>query len=404
MLMKRLLRFAFINLFAMICGTAFADTVEWDLTIASYDSGASEEKVTWSSSVATMIAEKDGASTKTNNYLGGMTNQTTGATITSSRFYTKSKLTIKPAAGVTINYVVFTATTDGYAKALQQSTWTNAAATVEGTTVTIVPTDGTKDFYCTLSGTSGHSKVVVHYGGETVPDTPEPEPEPDVTTYTSIPAMLAAITATKTDVAYTFENLLVTFVMGSNTYVTDGTNGFLFYGSSLGLNAGDKISGTAKGQLYTYNGLPEIAVTAANISKTVVSTGNDVSPAKITPADLNSCLNKYIMVENAILVSVNDRNLTFKVGDTEFSVYNQWRIDIEGLQVGTSYTLTGAGAIFKENYQMYLATFTPTGQASISAVTASTSSARRYNAAGQLINTSYKGLVIEKGRKYISHN
>jgi len=71
--------------------------------------------------------------------------------------------------------------------------------------------------------------------------------------YTTIASMLENITATKTDVKYTFNNLLVTYVNGSYTYVNDGQNNMLLYGTELGLKAGDIIRGSICGQLYKYN-------------------------------------------------------------------------------------------------------------------------------------------------------
>lgn len=180
--------------------------------------------------------------------------------------------------------------------------------------------------------------------------------------YTSIAAMLADITSTKTTVTYQFEDLLVTYVNGSNTYVSDGTNGFLFYGSELGLTAGDKITGTVVGQLYAYNGLPEMALTADGINVQVASSNNEVTWSHIAPADIQNYINKLAIIQDAVYVGPGSgKNLTFKVGDEEFAVYNNWSVNVDELTADKTYVLLGAGAVYAKNetttYQLYLSSF-----------------------------------------------
>ena len=180
-------------------------------------------------------------------------------------------------------------------------------------------------------------------------------------TYTSIAAMLADITSTKTNIKYQFENLLVTYVNGSNTFVSDGENGFLLYGSNLGLVVGCTYSGTATGQLYAYNGLPELSVYADNINATLQTEGTETTWKTITPADIQNNINVPVVIENAVYVSASGKNLTFKVGETDLAVYNNWSIDITALEADKAYTLKGIGCIFVKNetttYQIYLDSF-----------------------------------------------
>ena len=180
-------------------------------------------------------------------------------------------------------------------------------------------------------------------------------------TYTSIAAMLADITSTKTNIKYQFENLLVTYVNGSNTFVSDGENGFLLYGSNLGLVVGCTYSGTATGQLYAYNGLPELSVYADNINATLQTEGTETTWKTITPADIQNNINVPVVIENAVYVSASGKNLTFKVGETDLAVYNNWSIDITALEADKAYTLKGIGCIYVKNetttYQIYLDSF-----------------------------------------------
>jgi len=122
---------------------------------------ATEDELGWVYRGVTMVANKAGASTPTNNYYGGDANNRT-----STRFYKNSTLTITPYTGSTITSVVFTATSTDYATALKNSSWTNASAAVDGTVVTVTPTDGTKAISATIGATCGFTKVQVYYTGE----------------------------------------------------------------------------------------------------------------------------------------------------------------------------------------------------------------------------------------------
>jgi hypothetical protein len=126
----------------------------WDLSKASYSS-ASEDAVVWEHTIATMDVAKNHATTNANNYLP--------TARTSSRFYTNSILTITPGAGYSIKKIEFVATSEGYATALKNSTWTNASASVDGTLVTVTPADGTSELSALIGATCGFTLVKVFY-------------------------------------------------------------------------------------------------------------------------------------------------------------------------------------------------------------------------------------------------
>lgn len=133
-------------------------SVTWDLSTNSYDEITDENIVTWSSNFATMTNSSKSGGTKATNYLGGDANNRT-----SSRFYSNNTLTIAPKAGYKITKVEFTATSSNYASALNNSTWTNATAAVDGTNVTVTPTNGNLAMVATIGGTCGFTGVKVYY-------------------------------------------------------------------------------------------------------------------------------------------------------------------------------------------------------------------------------------------------
>ena len=132
----------------------------WDMTVASYEADPTDQLVTWSSQYVTVKNEKN-TGTKVTNYLGGLTNN--DKPCTQSRFYKNNILTISPDSNYEITSVVFTAVSSDYAKAFNDSTWTNATSTYSGSTVTITPTDGTQNVVANITGTCGFTSMTVNF-------------------------------------------------------------------------------------------------------------------------------------------------------------------------------------------------------------------------------------------------
>ena len=128
--------------------------VTWDLTKTSYTTMGAES-ATWVSEHVIISASKDTSTSATNAWCPPEKDQT--------RFYKNSSLTISPVGGYKINSIVFTAGNTDYANALKNSTWTNASATSNSTTVTVVPTTKINDVSVILGAVSGVNQIVVNY-------------------------------------------------------------------------------------------------------------------------------------------------------------------------------------------------------------------------------------------------
>ncbi len=118
---------------------------------------ATTDELTWDRALVHVMVLRDEKGTPANNYYPGKSK-------TSTRFYKGSTLAITPMNSLSISEIVFTATNDGYATALANSTWTNATASASGTTVSIIPTDGTKEVSAVISETTGHKSIKIIYG------------------------------------------------------------------------------------------------------------------------------------------------------------------------------------------------------------------------------------------------
>lgn len=129
-------------------------TSTFDLSTASY-SMPSSTTMTWNDDLVSIVADKNTSSSAINSYVP--------PTNTSTRFYKDFSVTISPSENIVIKSIVFTATTDGYATTLGNSSWTNGSASVNSKAVTITPVDGTNPISVVISGACGFTKIEVGY-------------------------------------------------------------------------------------------------------------------------------------------------------------------------------------------------------------------------------------------------
>lgn len=158
---------------------------------------ATADELTWNRALVHVMVLRDEKGTPANNYYPG----TVGKSYTSTRFYNNSTLAITPTNSLSISEIVFTATTDAYATALANSTWTNATASASGKTVSIIPTDGTKEVSAVISATTGHTSIEITYG--------KPKVKEKHSVIISSDVKNGTITATPTT-AYAGENITLT--------------------------------------------------------------------------------------------------------------------------------------------------------------------------------------------------
>ncbi len=238
-------------------------------------------------------------------------------------------------------------------------------------TVTISTEDATLSIFYTLDGSDPTDASNVYEGPFTVSETttikaiatndddvPSAVTTAVITimpTYTTISGMLNDITTEKVNVMYTFENLLVMGVAKANVYVHDGTNAFLLYSYDAPFKAGDRISGSVVGDLFTYNNLPELSLTGdkwANV--TVASSGEAVVPTVKTVEEVtNAILNEYIRLENLTFVEKSGTNYTFTDGTNNIVIRDNFSVMPDSVSTSEKYNVNAFVAIYKETIQIY---------------------------------------------------
>lgn len=139
--------------------SAKPSTTDYDIdaTTTTQVTTNSTTSVVFTNTPVTVTIAKSSSSTNANNYVASGTNKHT-------RAYSGQRFTIS-AGGASISSIVIHGTSDKGVSGFTSPTWTNASKSYSGNEVTLTPTDGESDVYCTVSGTVSFSGVTVTVGG-----------------------------------------------------------------------------------------------------------------------------------------------------------------------------------------------------------------------------------------------
>ncbi len=173
--------------------------------------------------------------------------------------------------------------------------------------------------------------------------------------YKTIAEAKAAATADKVNVTLELSDVLVTYVNGQSNYVADATDGFLLYAKDLKYVAGQRVNTVAKGQLYLYNGLPELAVTSVE-SIDVLSEGNEIQPTVVEIEDLEDEPLKYsnmlVKLEDVEYdaTAFADRNVIIWQNGEKVVVRDNWNVAATAeFDTSKVYDVTGFMAIYAKD-------------------------------------------------------
>lgn len=186
------------------------------------------------------------------------------------------------------------------------------------------------------------------------------ESEVVVPEYTTIAQLKENATASATAVKFTFTNLLVTGTAGTSTYVSDGTDGTLLYGTASPYKAGDKISGTIAANLVSYNNLTELKDLDLT-GVTVTSEGNEVTPVAATINELVANQKKYenVLVKLSEMTFESDaldskNNISLTDGDGSITLRDNFGVLADFIFDTTKqYNVKAIASIYNESIQLY---------------------------------------------------
>ena len=227
-------------------------------------------------------------------------------------------------------------------------------------------------------------------GGETPPD-------PGVPVCDNIAAFKALESGTEAELK--LDNAQVLYAKDRDVYVRDASGAIEFYNLGINFENDQVLNGSIIGKFSPYNNLPEIAKTdKTNADKITFSAGSPAQPIALTLAQAQDM--KYICelvsFDNVNVVEA-DGNFSLSDGQSTLTLYNKFKID---LAAANAVKATGILVIFKEAYQLYPITI-DINQDIDQLTTDDMTDAPAYNLAGQRVDASYKGVVIQNGRKLL---
>ena len=332
--------------------TVAPSKVTWNLSI-NETTTASEDEMSWVADEASMQTVRAKGATAANNYYPGKDSKT------STRFYARNALLFTPAFGITITSIVYEATTSSYATALANSTWANATASANGTTVTITPTDGTKVVSAVIGATTGATSVMLFYTG-TVENKVLPLVATDGEDY-------FATFSSDRDVQFTDHTTtvyVVTASEGSKIQLTEVEN------KKVPANTGVLIKCSETHPAYKASAAP--AITADNM----------LYPASKAKEELGGC--KFYML--AYATSEKDK-LGFYWGASDGGVFDS--------REGSAYLAVPAGMAPVKGFSFR---DLETGIEKVNE--SNLENGEVYNLQGQRVNANAKGIIIKNGKKY----
>ena len=220
--------------------------------------------------------------------------------------------------------------------------------------------------------------------------------QPEVTPTAANIAAFKALGVGK-EAILTLTNAQVQYAGTNDMYIVDATGGIDIYKSGLKYTAGQVLNGTITATYNVFNKIPQLI----NITENkLTATDGTVTPVEMSVEDAalaeNAC--KLVKITNVKAVKIDNNYYTDENKTILF--YDKFQI---GYTVDTENECDYTGIIIQYNSQMELApTVTPV-TSNINGITIDDADANApvYNLAGQKVSTSYKGVVIKAGKKFV---
>lgn len=389
--MNKILRFSVMSLLALISSITFAQvTFDADVDKGTQTKDGNPDQV-----------NKDGVTLSCTNAALAAVNYKTQKR--EYRFYASSSVTLS-ATDKNIVKVEITcsgdkkhaasnfAAQDGLVIANETATWTGKANSVT---------------FKTRKQVRAYKVVVTLEGGSVTPT-------PETQTVDNIAAFKALSDGTTAKLKLNNAQVLYTWTSkkgNTSTYIHDATGALLLNNSGLTLGENKMLNGEVILKLTNINGLPEgVRTDKTNAKELNITDGTPAKPKVITLDKAGENLSDLVQVEGVTIQSEPSgkyANYYAHVGDQKIQLYNGFHLnaynDLSTLEGAKNKTVKGIVSMFKGNYQITIISIdTTTGIDNLNAESKTLNdNAPMYNLAGQRVDKTYKGVVIQNGKKFI---
>ena len=196
-----------------------------------------------------------------------------------------------------------------------------------------------------------------------------------------------------------------TSLNGNNsTYIRDDSGALCLYNAGLDLKAGQILNGTVNITRSSYNGTIQGAKNDKTSKTTFTVTDGEAPIANtIKPADAASHVSDLVQFTNVNIVN-NSNRFYIVDGDNKVQVYNGFHISGYTVAAAENVDVKGILVKYQTTYEVYpIEVPVATGITEIKADKAVLdANAPMYNLAGQRVDKSFKGVVIQKGKKFLN--
>ena len=198
---------------------------------------------------------------------------------------------------ITINLALDSKTTFPENSLTVPATLTIAKGASEGTAEIVINPDSLTpgaEYSAVVNATLGNDAIGTATLGFTMPI--------KVYTLAELVALMPETNKEKAEFKGILNDIVVTYVSGSNIFLEDATSAMLLYKSNTGLQAGVKLSGYFEGKVQNYNGLPEISDLSYNQTDITIGQAEVPAPAEMTIGQVltnfNSLISKRVKLTN----------------------------------------------------------------------------------------------------------
>jgi len=217
-----------------------------------------------------------------------------------------------------------------------------------------------------------------------------------------------------TEAILNLKNAQVLYAATNDVFIKDESGVMDLYQLGLDFKTNQILNGHIAGKLSIYNEMPEMAKTLdTNADNVTVTDGEPAVPTAIELNQVDDHVCDLVTIECTGFDTRREGNYTntyAQNGTDELIVYNKFRL--EGFEFPTetgSYKVTGIIVTLKSNGNILkeIAPIKPIETSVVDAIEnvvteGENANAPMYNLAGQRVNESYKGIVIQNGKKKIN--
>ena len=178
-----------------------------------------------------------------------------------------------------------------------------------------------------------------------------------VLTLADLVALMPSTNKEKADFKGIINDLVVTYVSGSNIFLEDATSAILLYKSGTGLQAGVTLSGYFEGKVQNYNGLPEISDLTFKQEDVTIGQGEVPAPAEMTIADVlanfDNLISRRVRLTNVYAANDIQKKGEYTIfqGDATIPFYTN--VDLKnGFKKGSIFDVTAIVTPYNDKKQV----------------------------------------------------